>query len=70
MNSPMQLDNFLNKEILVKQVKGGSKLTDRQKGSLIGLGLRGIGTESSLTCSAAVLGMVKKVQHIIKVSLT
>lgn len=65
----MQLDNFLNKKILVKQVKGGSKLTDRQKGSLIGLGLRGIGSTSNLTCSLPVLGMVKKVQHVIKVSL-
>ena len=65
----MQLDNFLNKKILVKQVKGGSKLTDRQKGSLIGLGLRGIGSDSTLACSASVLGMVKKVQHVIKVSL-
>ncbi len=65
----MQLDIFLNKKIVVTQTKGGSKLTDRQKGSLIGLGLRGIGGVSSLTCSSAVLGMVKKVQHVIKVSL-
>lgn len=65
----MQLDNFLNKEIVVKQVKGGSKLNDRQKGSLVGLGLRGIGSKSSVSCSPAVLGMVKKVQHVIKVSL-
>ncbi len=65
----MQLDNFLNKKILVEQIKGGSKLNDRQKGSLVGLGLRGIGTSSTLTASSAVLGMVKKVQHIIKVSL-
>ena len=65
----MQLDSFLNKNILVKQVKGGSKLNDRQKGSLIGLGLRGIGSESTIACSSSVLGMIKKVHHIIKVSL-
>ena len=65
----MQLDIFLNKQIVVKQTKGGSKLTDRQKGSLIGLGLRGIGSISNLTCSPSVLGMVKKVHHVIKVSL-
>ena len=65
----MQLDNFLNKKILVKQVKGGSKLTDRQKGSLIGLGLRGIGSDATLACSSSVLGMVKKVHHVIKVSI-
>ena len=64
-----KLDNFLNKKILVSQIKGGSKLTDRQKGSLIGLGLRGIGSKSTLAATAPVLGMVKKVQHVIKVSL-
>ena len=65
----MQLDSFLNKKIVVKQVKGGSKLNDRQKGSLIGLGLRGVGSSSELTASDAILGMVKKVQHIVTVSL-
>ena len=64
----MKFDNFLNKKILVQQVKGGSKLNDRQKGSLIGLGLRGIGSSSELNCSQAVLGMIKKVGHVIKVS--
>lgn len=65
----MQLDSFLNKKIVVEQIKGGSKLNDRQKGSLIGLGLRGIGSSAELVASAAILGMVKKVQHIVKVSL-
>ena len=65
----MQLDNFLNKEILVKQVKSGNKLTTKQKGSLIGLGLRGIGSSAELKCSESVLGMVRKIQHIIEISL-
>lgn len=65
----MQLDSFLNKKIVVEQIKGGSKLNDRQKGSLIGLGLRGIGSSAELVASAAILGMVKKVQHIVKISL-
>jgi len=59
---------FLNKKIIVTQVKGGSKLNDRQKGNLIGLGLRGIGSTSTLNGSEAILGMVKKVAHIIKIS--
>ena len=65
----MQLDNFLNKKIVVTQVKGGSKLNDRQKGNLIGLGLRGVGSSAKLTGSDAILGMVKKVEHIVKISL-
>ncbi len=65
----MNLDNFLNKKIIVTQVKGGSKLNDRQKGNIIGLGLRGIGTSSTLNGSAAVLGMVNKVSHIVKIAV-
>lgn len=65
----MKLDSFLNQKIVVKQVKSGSKLTTRQKGSLIGLGLRGIGSTSNLSCSESVLGMVKKVHHVLKISL-
>lgn len=64
----MQLDTFLNKKITVTQVKGGSKLNDRQKGNLIGLGLRGIGSSATLTCSQPALGMIKKIAHIVKVS--
>lgn len=65
----MKLDNFLNKKILVEQVKSGSKLTDKQKGNLIGLGLRGIGSNSELKCCESILGMVRKIQHIVKISL-
>ncbi|MBU6338986.1 MAG: 50S ribosomal protein L30 [Rickettsiales bacterium] len=65
----MQLDNFLNKKVRITQVKGGSKMNDRQKASLIGLGLRGIGSAAELTCSNAILGMVRKVNHVIKISL-
>ncbi len=63
------MENFLNKKIIVKQVKGGSKFNDRQKGSLIGLGLRGVGTESALNCTKEVAGMIKKVNHAITISL-
>jgi ribosomal protein L30 len=64
----MQFDNFLNKKITVTQIKGGSKLNDRQKGNLIGLGLRGIGTSVEVKADQSILGMIKKVGHIIKIS--
>ena len=56
----MKIEHYLNKTIKITQVKGGSKLNARQKGSLIGLGLRGIGSNS-------VLGMIRKIYHIIKI---
>lgn len=65
----MSLSDFLNKKIVVTQVKGGSKLTDKQYGNLVGLGLRGVNTKSELVCSESVLGMIKKVNHIVKVNL-
>ncbi len=65
----MQIKDFLNKQITITQVRGGSKLNDRQKGNLIGLGLRGIGSSSCLKCDQSILGMVKKIEHIVKISL-
>lgn len=65
----MLLSDFLNKKIIVTQIKSESKLTDRQKGNLIGLGLRGVNTTSNLTCTESILGMLRKVNHLVKVNL-
>lgn len=65
----MELDKFLNKKITVTQVKSETKLTAKQKGSVIGLGLRGIGSTSNLNATKDVLGMARKVNHIIKVEV-
>lgn len=65
----MSLSDFLNKTIVVTQIRSESKLTARQKGSLIGLGLRGVNTTSNLTCSESTLGMIKKVNHLVKVNI-
>jgi ribosomal protein L30 len=66
----MSLLDLLNKKIVVTQVKSESNLTDRQFGTLVGLGLRGINTSSSLLCSSSTLGMIKKVNHLIKIKLS
>lgn len=65
----MKLDNFLNKKVIITQVKSGLKFNDKQKGSLIGLGLRRIGSTSELTATQSVLGMIKKVSHVVKITL-
>jgi ribosomal protein L30 len=64
----MKIENYLNKNIKITQIKGGSKLNARQKGSLIGLGLRGIGSSSEFKADNSIIGMVKKVYHVIKIS--
>ena len=63
-------NNLLNKSLLVKQVKSNSKLNRRQTASLLGLGLNGIGSSKIINCcNSSILGMVKKVFHILKISL-
>ena len=63
------MDKFLDKTIVVTQIKSGLKLNARQKGNIIGLGLRGIGSQSNLKATKDVLGMIKKINHVIKVEL-
>ena len=65
----MSIISFVNKQIIVTQIKSESKLNKRQVGSLIGLGLRGINTSSQLLCSESILGMIRKVNHIVKVKI-
>ncbi len=64
----MNLENYLNKNIAITQVKSSSKLTPRQKNNLRGLGLKKIGSKSNLMVDNSIIGMIKKVQHIIKIS--
>ena len=63
----MKIEQYLNKTIQITQTKGGSKLNSRQKGSLVGLGLRGLGSSSKVKVDNSVLGMIRKIYHIIKI---
>lgn len=64
----MKLDKILNKKVKITQIKGGSKLNDRQKSTLRGLGLSGIGSVVELNVDNSIAGMIKKIFHIIKIS--
>jgi ribosomal protein L30/L7E len=61
------MKEYLNKEVEITQIKSGSKLNSKQKGSLIGLGLRGIGSKTNGVIDYCKLGMIKKIHHIIKI---
>lgn len=63
----MNLNNFLNKKVRITQIKSFSKLTNRQQKTLVGLGLRGIGSSSEVKVDNSILGMIKKINHIIKI---
>lgn len=64
----MKLDNFLDKKVKITQVKSGSKATDKVRGNLIGLGLRGIGSSVEVTVTSTILGMIRKVAHLLRIN--
>ncbi len=64
----MKFEKYLNKNITITQIKSGLKLNKKQSQNIIGLGLRGIGSSKQLKADASILGMIKKIQQIIKIS--
>ena len=55
-------------QIKVKQVKSSIKRLQNQKRTLAALGLRGIGKEVIHDATPNILGMIKKVEHLVSVS--
>ncbi len=56
------------KTILIVQKKSSCKLSKRQKATLSGLGLGRIGSSSILSSTPEVLGMLKKISHVVDFS--
>lgn len=56
-----------NKTIKLEQTGGTSGRTDRQIGTLKGLGLRGRHSTKELIDTPEVRGMIKKVQHLVRI---
>ncbi len=54
-------------KIKVTQVKSGIDRSERQKRTLIALGLRKMHASKEVEATPQILGMVKKVSHLIKV---
>jgi len=61
------MKQYLNKTVNIYQIKSSSKLNDRQKANILGLGLRGIGSDVKIVVDSCKLGMIKKIHHIIKI---
>jgi len=55
-------------KVKVKQSKSGIKRLKNQKLTLEALGLRGIGKEVTHEATPNILGMIKKVKHLVSVS--
>ena len=54
-------------KIKITQVKSGIDRSERQKQTLIALGLRKINASREVEATPQILGMVNKVSHLIKV---
>ena len=55
------------KKVKITQVKSGIDRSERQKQTLIALGLRKINATKEVEATPQILGMVNKVSHLIKV---
>ena len=58
---------FGMKKIIVNQIKSSIKRVKSQKRTLEALGLRGIGKKKIHDASPSILGMIKKVEHLVSV---
>jgi len=55
------------KKIKITQVKSGIDRSERQKQTLIALGLRKLNATKEVEATPQILGMVNKVLHVVKV---
>ena len=55
------------KKIKITQIKSGIDRSDRQKQTLIALGLRKLNASKEVEATPQILGMVNKVSHLVKV---
>jgi len=59
----------MTQKIQVTQIRSGIGSTRKQKESLKGLGLRKINHSVVLSSDPSILGMVRKVSHLVKVDI-
>ena len=55
------------KKVKITQVKSGIDRSERQKHTLIALGLRKLNATTEVEATPQILGMVNKVSHLVKV---
>lgn len=65
----LKFEDLENKIIVVEQAGSEFGTSKAQKGTLKGLGLRGIGSKVELKCDNSIYGMLLKVSHLIKVNV-
>lgn len=65
----MKWKDIEGKEIIVRQTGGLIGSTERQSANIRGLGLKGIGSSTKLKATPEVIGMIKRVLHLVKIEI-
>jgi large subunit ribosomal protein L30 len=60
-------NDYKMKKIKITQIKSGIDRSERQKQTLIALGLRKLNATKEVEATPQILGMVNKVSHLVKV---
>ena len=67
MTARITKKNIVMKKIKITQVKSGIDRSERQKQTLIALGLKKLNASKEVEATPQILGMVNKVSHLVKV---
>ncbi|MDB5211152.1 MAG: rpmD [Sediminibacterium sp.] len=67
MTAQITKKNIVMKKIKITQVKSGIDRSERQKQTLIALGLKKLNATKEVEATPQILGMVAKVNHLVKV---
>jgi large subunit ribosomal protein L30 len=57
---------YEGKTLEIKQIKGDGGYEKSQRGTIVGLGLKGVNTSIKIKATKEVIGMLDKVKHLIK----
>lgn len=68
MQIKMKKNELIGYNLNIVKDKSAIKLTKSQKSSLIGLGLKKIGSSVKLQCNEVNYGMIKKIIHLLKIT--
>jgi large subunit ribosomal protein L30 len=69
MNNKLDWKGIEGKELRIKQTGSTIGGLRKQIESIKGLGLKGIGSEVKLKATPEVIGMIKKVDHLVKIEV-
>lgn len=65
----MNFDRLNGKDITVTQIKSKIGYAEDQAQTLVGLGLKGVGSQSELKCTKSIYGMLFKVKHLVDIKI-